>query len=667
MSCYKLSPVSLIIASSLSLSPAVQAMDGFEIMPGESLAVSWNGIANDFIVNNDALMDINDGGTSNRTVIRSGGIENVLSNGVSNEAIISGTQNVQRGGVSNGASVNADGTQIIRDGGIANETVINGGTQRIYAGGTATNTTLESGLQTVYGTVTDTTLNGGKSLLFSGARAEGYTEINNDASMVIYTNALAEDVTLNGGTLQVASLSESSAGQNHAQVDTLTMNGGKVLFNTGYTNGYAELGIGELNGNGSFHFNTSLADKAGNFVTIGQGSGHFGVVVQDSGKEIADHTDLTVNLINDQGGDIDFALQSTRGASTRAVDGGTYMYVLKQETGKDGMDGNVWYLGADTEGNGGEGSNGGDLVTTPSTDAVLNLANAGLNILRGEMDGLRAQRQGRSAGLQHGEGNVWGHYLGKKSAAETSNGSAYKLYQNGFELGGDVVTGFARGNLVSGAFISQTDNNVKHARGGTSSVDSYGLGAYATWYDNSRFYLDGTLKVNRLESKLNARMTNGDMTSGKWHQYGLSAALEAGYTFTPMDNLTVEPFARMTGTTINDANVKLNNGMTAKTGKARSLTAEAGSRVATDFSLGNTALRPYLSISVEQELAHSNEAIINDVNRFKNHQNGTSGKYGAGITVSPAKDVTLYGELNYRQGSYVEEPVQGMAGIRISF
>ncbi len=111
----------------------------------------------------------------------------------------------------------------------------------------------------------------------------------------------------------------------------------------------------------------------------------------------------------------------------------------------------------------------------------------------------------------------------------------------------------------------------------------------------------------------------------------------------------------------------LNNGMTAKTGKARSLTTEAGSRAATNFSLGNTAFRPYLSISVEQELAHANETIINDVNRFKNHQNGTSGKYGAGITVSPAKDVTLYGELNYRQGSYVEEPVQGVAGIRVSF
>lgn len=134
-----------------------------------------------------------------------------------------------------------------------------------------------------------------------------------------------------------------------------------------------------------------------------------------------------------------------------------------------------------------------------------------------------------------------------------------------------------------------------------------------------------------------------------------------------MDSLSVEPFARMTGTTINDASVKLSNGMTAKTGKARSLTAEAGTRVATDFSMGSTTFRPYLSVSIEQELVRSNEVVINEVNRFRNNQNGTAGKYGAGITVSPAKDVTLYGELNYRQSGYVDEPMQGMAGIRFSF
>lgn len=681
--------------------------DKTEIRAGGKQIIQFNGVANNTTIEggtqeirtystatnttiNSGTQNISGGGQAIGTEIRGNGIQNVSGNlsTAKDTTIYSGTQILSaRGSAEKTTLATEDSVQIIEAAGTAKETTIDGGTQRVEASGTAKdtlvnsgtqkimsggeafNTTLEDGQQIVYGTTTDTTLNGGRSYLFGGARAEGYTEVNNDARLVIYANAQAEDVTLNGGTLQVASLSSDAPGQVNAQVDKLDMNGGNVVFSSINNHGYAQLNIGELNGSGNFRFQTSLADKAANFVTIGQGTGSFGVIVQDSGKEIADHTDLTVNLINDQGGDIDFALQSSRGGSARAVDGGAYMYVLKQETGKDGMDGNVWYLGALTDegGNGGGNNGGGDLVTTPSTDAVLNLANAGLNIMRGEMDGLRGARQDRNTDLQKDEGNVWGHYLGKKSAAETSNGAAYKLYQNGMELGADTIYGFDRGNLVTGGFVSLTSNNVKHSRGGTSSVDSYGLGAYATWYDNNGFYLDGVVKANRLESKLNARMTNGDMTSGKWHQYGLSAAFEAGYTLLPTEAFRIEPFARVTGTYINDANVALTNGMTAQTGKARSLTAEAGTRVGTNFQLGNTMFRPYLSASVEQELAHSNEVVINQVNQFKNHQNGTSGKYGVGLTANPTKDMTLYGELNYRNGSFVEEPVQGVAGIRISF
>lgn len=145
-------------------------------------------------------------------------------------------------------------------------------------------------------------------------------------------------------------------------------------------------------------------------------------------------------------------------------------------------------------------------------------------------------------------------------------------------------------------------------------------------------------------------------------------ALEAGYEFKPVEYISVTPFARMTSSIINEANVKLNNGMIAKIGKTRSLAAEVGSSVAIDFSLGVTkSLSPYLSLSVEREQTSSNEVVINSVNRFENNQNGTSGKYGAGIVVNFAEDVTLYSELNYRHGRYVEDPLQGMAGIRINF
>lgn len=58
---------------------------------------------------------------------------------------------------------------------------------------------------------------------------------------------------------------------------------------------------------------------------------------------------------------------------------------------------------------------------------------------------------------------------------------------------------------------------------------------------------------------------------------------------------------------------------------------------------------------------------INSINRFDNNLNGTSGKYSAGLAAQLSRGTTLYGEVSYRQGSHVEEPIQGVAGIRVSF
>lgn len=74
-----------------------------------------------------------------------------------------------------------------------------------------------------------------------------------------------------------------------------------------------------------------------------------------------------------------------------------------------------------------------------------------------------------------------------------------------------------------------------------------------------------------------------------------------------------------------------------------------------------------MSAAVVQEFADSNEVTINERNRFDNSVKGTSGKYGLGASVDVGRDVTLYGEANYLQGSHVEAPVQGVVGIRFGF
>ena len=293
------------------------------------------------------------------------------------------------------------------------------------------------------------------------------------------------------------------------------------------------------------------------------------------------------------------------------------------------------------------------------------MSNAGLNIIHAELDGLRAYRA--SLDKTGPESNVWGHYLGSKNHTDTSNGAAYTLNQNGLEIGADIRTDFGRGSLVTGAFMSWSDNQVKHARGGKSKIDSYGLGLYATWFDASGFYADGVVKGNRLNNKLRAVMTNGGMTGGDWTQYALSTAVEGGYQFSIRDDLSLTPYARMAFVQMTREDVKLSNGMKGNTGSPRSVTGEAGAKLSGKFSLGATEFRPYLSAAMVQEFTDSNEVTINERHRFDNNVKGTSGKYGLGASVDVGKDVTLYGEANYRQGSHVEAPVQGVLGIRVGF
>jgi outer membrane autotransporter protein len=638
---------------------------------------SGGGTATRTTINFGGQQDISNTGLASATMI-SGGIQNINNGGVALDTIIDdgGGQHVGNGGKVMDTEIRS-GAQVVSGGGSATETLINGGVQHVRSGGSTTSTTIKGGSQYVSGggITIDTTIEGGQSWLETGALADGKTWVNAGGELQMEAGSLARDVLITGGTLSVSDLTDATTGHTPAQVDKLTMSGGNVSFLHDSKGDYAALNISELSGTGNFLFNTSLAERNANFVTIEQGTGNFGIAVTDSGKEITDHDDLTVNLIHDQGGDIDFEMVTVSGQSTRAIDGGTYMYTLHSGQNKDGLNGgNVWYLGQMTDepggggenpGGGGENPGGGKPITTPATDAILSMSNSGLNVIHTELDGLRTYR----AGLDKTgpESNVWGHYLGSKNNIDTSNGAAYQLNQNGMEIGADIRTDFARGSLITGALMSYSDNKVKHARGGKSSIDSYGLGLYGTWFDASGFYADGVIKGNRLNNKLSAVMTNGGKTSGDWKQYALSTAVEGGYQFDIRDDVSLTPYARLAFVQMTSESVKLSNGMKGGIDKPRSVTGEVGAKLAGKFSAGSTEFKPYLSAAVVQELADSNEVTINGRNRFDNNVKETSGKYGLGASVNVGKDVTLYGEANYRQGSHTETPVQGVAGIRFGF
>ncbi|PHI32825.1 autotransporter outer membrane beta-barrel domain-containing protein [Budvicia aquatica] len=492
-------------------------------------------------------------------------------------------------------------------------------------------------------------------------------------------SAYAEDILLNGSqtSLEIKPMltTRSAAEWVTVSIDKLHTQSGTIRFMSDTTfDKYAQLHIGNLSGNSTIIFNTLFNEGKGNFVTVDNGSGQHGVIVRDSGQDITAPGSQTLNLINDRSQGANFFLTSDSVNNITAIDGGTYMYSLKKSENKDGMNGNVWYLTTDLQlpevppivipekpiPN-------PDVSTTPSTDAVLSLASSTQFIFDGELQSLRF-RQG-SLNMNKGQNSgVWGRYLTNNTRIRANNNTAYRLQQDGIELGADTVLTTSGGRLITGGFVSYSDNMIKHARGGASNTDSYSIGAYATYFDDSGVYVDSVLKLNRFNHALNARMTNGHSVQADYHQNAIGVALEMGYHYAWGPQWFAEPYLLTSFFSADTKDVKLNNGMKADIDNNRSLKNEVGTTLGYRISVNSDVIiQPYSRLAIEREFIKSNNVTINDVNDFNNNVSGNVGKYGLGTNIQVNSDTHVFAEINYRKGQYVESPIIGNIGFRVNF
>ena len=155
------------------------------------------------------------------------------------------------------------------------------------------------------GSATSTTLSGAFQHVFSSGTANR-TTINSDDQQQV--SGVTTSTTISGSTQDLWSDSATST----------TINGGQAWLKKLAT--------------------SSLSN---------QSSSLFGLAVNDSGRAKSDHDDLTLNLIHEKGGPIDFEMASASGRSTRFVEAGTCMYILYSQQNKDGLNGgNFWPLRA---------------------------------------------------------------------------------------------------------------------------------------------------------------------------------------------------------------------------------------------------------------------------------------------------------------------------------
>ena len=636
--------------------------NGAEVWIGKTTQIYSDGyvatvpaLGSNITIENGGLIRVLDGGT----------LENSFLNG--GRVYISNTGKADDPGKSINNTVNNGSKLYIYQGGKSEGSIINqGGIEYVSTKGESVGATINSGAQIIYdmGIAKDVTINGGYSWAQANGKVLGETNINNDGKLyldVAYgtTGAYAESVNLNdtNSSLVVkAGLNDTD----HVQVDHLLGNG-QIWFqtskdqHTGETV-FSNLNINDLSGNQHFHFNTSIADGRGDYLTIQNGTGQHKVSVADSGAEITNPLDKNLDLITDVSKGADFELANISGLNINAVDGGTYLYELKN---RDDANGQIWYLTSKLDDHGNE-------ITTPGVDAVLSVSSAALFAFNNELNNLRFRKGTLKDNV--GAAGVWTRATGAKNNVSTGL-THFELEQWGTEFGIDRQVEINKdAKAFVGGFASYGNADIKHARGGTSNLDSYSVGLYGTYFHNNGLYVDGTLKYNRFSNDLSARSTNGQSISGDFNQNVWGGAIESGFNAHFKNDTWVEPFIRLSYVQAQAKAVTLNNEMKADIGSQKSLASEVGIHLGQDFIISNnTQISPYIKAAWSHEFIDNNDVFINDINKFETNFSGDVMKYGLGLNVQVNKTLSAFSEVNYAKGSKVETPMHANLGIRYNF
>lgn len=454
--------------------------------------------------------------------------------------------------------------------------------------------------------------------------------------------ALTNGSVLSGGMTNVNSLMLGNASlyemTSSSDIRTLSMAGGMVKFAPAEAGEHHTLTLGSLEGNGHFMMNIDTENGSSDLLDVtGHAEGSHTLHLAASGRE-AENTD-PLTLVRTGGGDAEFALNGGR------VDMGAWQHELVRN-------GNQWEL-VQAKG-----------ATSASTDAMLAMASAPQFMHQGELKVLRSRLAVKDSDNAAG---VWGTMLYNRSDIEGAQGSAYRLTQNGMMLGGDKVTDTRAGELTTGAYLSQSTGNIKHARGGDSKVTGYGGGVYARLSAENGAYASTSAQIGHFSNKLNARMSDGGTARADWNSLGYGLMVETGRQITVGETTSLTPFVGVNAWLTPSENVTLSNGMTAETGDNRSLLAEAGVRMSTRLDVAEMAVIPYVTLAVQQELVKSGSTQINDAYDFTNDFTGTGGTIAGGISVAIAPTASVWLEAEYGKSEQTESALAGNVGFRVAF
>ena len=479
-------------------------------------------------------------GTDSGSIIN-GGLQQIASGGKAVSTTINGgTQEIQEGGSSEGTVINTNGLQQVASGGVSVNTTISGGEMNVLSGGTATGTELNSGTEIVSGTDSGSTINGGLQQIASGGKAVSTTI--NGGTQSIYGGGISENPNVRGGNLRIyqggtsinTTVTQGSAelytggtlsGQTQISQGTLNIYGDNTIptlilnnsmVNIPQSGGYSTLQIGELNGSGIFNLSSNLADDEFDSLEITNGTGNFGIIFHDYSSE--GNLPTKIKIINKAGSaNDDFYLIGD------AVDVGAFQYKLLQE-------GNNWLLSRTQQ------LTDSSLIAKNTYTSLSSLFYTHLTPIYNRLHIAHPQNK-------HDNG-LWIKAINRRIKFDYKDMTNSRMDVYGTAIGFDREAAISDGYIITlGAYGSYSYSRQKYNQRGHADGDTESLGLYASLTTPNLWSFDVVGSYYWHDQKIRSYTPSGSPVDGKFTNNGWQVSSYVSRRFDFGEQWYVSPIA----------------------------------------------------------------------------------------------------------------------------
>lgn len=187
--------------------------------------------------------------------------------------------------------------------------------------------------------------------------------------------------------------------------------------------------------------------------------------------------------------------------------------------------------------------------------------------------------------------------------------------------------------------------------------------------NDTGYYTDMVVSVDRYAQDLETHMTNGRKVKGDYSTMGLGISGEMGRRFDlgADRSVFVEPQAQLSYYWAKGKDFTMSNDMSVKQDDIDSLTGRIGVLMGKKFiQKGDTYAQIYFKGGLNYEFLGKQKLCLNG-ERFSDDSLGARGYYGIGMDWMISKNTRLWAQIEREDGHRYTKEIEAAAGVKVRF